>query len=349
MNLPQPRGPLGERVWAALREAPTDGSGDVIEVPLPPASASILGDDDFQLTLWVLYELHYRGFDDIPEHEWDPRIIAVRRVLESRFEEELCRCTDAYVADALAADGDLMDQVEMLVAAIGGPNLAGFIQREATADQVRDFLARRSLYHLKESDPHSFVLARIDGRAKTALSELQYDEYGAGQPDRLHARLYAEALGACGLDTRYGAYVEHTPATTLAVNNVMSLFALQRRLRGAALGHLAAFEATSSLPCRRIAAGIERVDFRMPRRRTSTSTSRPTPYTSRWRSVTCAVVWSRASPPCCPTSCSGWLAACTSTCSTASISSPTGRTGLLASSAGRRRERRRATGPRRLR
>jgi hypothetical protein len=45
----------------------------------------------------------------------------------------------------------------------------------------------------------------------------------------------------------------------LAVNNVMSLFSLQRRLRGAALGHLAAFEATSSLPCRRIAAGIERV------------------------------------------------------------------------------------------
>jgi hypothetical protein len=39
----------------------------------------------------------------------------------------------------------------------------------------------------------------------------------------------------------------------------MSLFGLQRRLRGAALGHLAAFEATSSLPCRRIAAGIERV------------------------------------------------------------------------------------------
>ena len=49
------------------------------------------------------------------------------------------------------------------------------------------------------------------------------------------------------------------PATTLAVNNLMSLFGLHRRLRGAALGHLAAFESTSSVPCRRIAAGIERV------------------------------------------------------------------------------------------
>ncbi len=34
---------------------------------------------------------------------------------------------------------------------------------------------------------------------------------------------------------------------------------LNHRLRGAALGHLCAFESTSSVPCRRIAAGIERV------------------------------------------------------------------------------------------
>jgi hypothetical protein len=49
------------------------------------------------------------------------------------------------------------------------------------------------------------------------------------------------------------------PGHTLAVNNVMSLFGLSRRLRGAALGHLAAFETTSSVPCRRIAGGIERL------------------------------------------------------------------------------------------
>jgi hypothetical protein len=100
---------------------------------------------------------------------------------------------------------------------------------------------------------------RIDGPAKVALAELQYDEYGAGRPQRLHARLFADALEACGLDRGYGAYVDRVPGHTLAVNNVMSLFALSRRLRGAALGHLAAFEATSSVPCRRIAAGIERV------------------------------------------------------------------------------------------
>jgi hypothetical protein len=39
----------------------------------------------------------------------------------------------------------------------------------------------------------------------------------------------------------------------------MSLFGLHRRLRGACMGHLAAFEMTSSLPCRRYLQGAERL------------------------------------------------------------------------------------------
>jgi hypothetical protein len=41
----------------------------------------------------------------------------------------------------------------------------------------------------------------------------------------------------------------------------MSMFALNRRLRAAHMGHLGAFEATSSLPCRRIAGGLRRLGF----------------------------------------------------------------------------------------
>jgi hypothetical protein len=103
------------------------------------------------------------------------------------------------------------------------------------------------------------VLPRVDGPVKAALAELQYDEYGGGRPQRLHATLFAKALEGCDLDARYGAYLDVTPGHTLAVNNAMSLFGLHRRLRGASLGHLAAFEATSSLPCRRIAGGIRRL------------------------------------------------------------------------------------------
>jgi hypothetical protein len=39
----------------------------------------------------------------------------------------------------------------------------------------------------------------------------------------------------------------------------MSLLGLHRRLRGAAMGHLGAFEATSSVPCRKYAGGVRRL------------------------------------------------------------------------------------------
>ena len=68
-----------------------------------------------------------------------------------------------------------------------------------------------------------------------------------------------DGLEACGLSPEYGAYIDDAPVEILEQNNAMTLFGLNRRLRGAALGHLAAFEATSSLPSRRIAQGLRRV------------------------------------------------------------------------------------------
>jgi hypothetical protein len=91
------------------------------------------------------------------------------------------------------------------------------------------------------------------------LVELQYDEYGAGDPNRLHSHLFAKGMEAAGLRAEYGAYVDEAPLEILEQNNAMSLLGLHRRWRGAALGHLAAVEATSSLPSRRMAQGLERV------------------------------------------------------------------------------------------
>jgi hypothetical protein len=73
--------------------------------------------------------------------------------------------------------------------------------------------------------------------------------------------MYGEALASLELGTDLTAYVDAADAATLASVNVMSLFALHRRLRGAALGHLAAFEATSSVPCRMIALGARRLEL----------------------------------------------------------------------------------------
>ena len=73
-------------------------------------------------------------------------------------------------------------------------------------------MQHKSIYHLKESDPQSFVLPRISGRPKVALAELQYDEYGGGRPERLHQALFAGGLEACGLSSEYGAYIDRCRA-----------------------------------------------------------------------------------------------------------------------------------------
>jgi hypothetical protein len=257
MRPPPPRGPVSAAVQAALLSDPADQ--EFLGVRLPRDLDDIFRDADLQLALWMLYEQSYRAFEGAHDHEWDPAAVAVRRRLEEAFEGQLRTATAAAVADALGAHDDVVTQIEHTIREAGGPDLARFLHREATREQMLDFLAQRSLYHLKESDPHSFVVGRVGGAAKVALAELQYDEFGAGRPDQLHSTMYANALDAAGLRCDYGAYVERVPASTLAVNNLMSLFGLNHRLRGAAVGHLACFEATSSVPCRRIAAGIERV------------------------------------------------------------------------------------------
>ena len=250
-TLPGERGAVSAHVLRMLRG---DRPG-----PLPEVAGDVLVDEDVQLALWCLFELHHRGFDDVdPDLEWDPEVIRVRRVLEAAHLAAVRDLTRERLEQVDARD-DLVDQIDTLLAVDDGPSLAEHLRRHADADQFRDFLRQRSIYHLKESDPHAFVVPRLDGTPKVALAELQYDEFGAGRPAALHSTLFADALAACGLDPTYGAYIDEARATTLAVNTTMSIFGVNRRWRGAAMGHLAAFESTSSLPCRWITAGARRL------------------------------------------------------------------------------------------
>lgn len=249
--LPQPRGPVSAAAVDVLRGRRG--------VPLPDVGPDVLGNDDVQLALWCLYEMHHRGLAGIdPEMEWDPDALRLRRALEKHHLDALRELTAARVEHVDPA-ADLPAQIDTLLQVDDGPSLAERLQRHADREEFLDFLRQRSIYHLKESDPHAFVVPRLDGAAKVALAELQYDEFGAGRPAALHSTLFAQALAACGVDASYGACIDDARATTLAVNTTMSFFGLHRRWRGAAMGHLAAFESTSSLPCRRITLGARRL------------------------------------------------------------------------------------------
>jgi len=246
MKLPTPRGPLSETLIACLR------SSDV-PVPVLPESSSW---DDRTLSLWTLHQLHYRGLDGVADElEWDPQLIRLRVELEQDLERRLRGRFTPPTGLTLVDDFfDWADQHD-------GASLAGYVHRDATREQVLEMLRERSLYHLMESDPTAWVVPRLGVRAKAALMELQYDEYGAGDPNRLHHHLFALGMEASGLDPAYGAYVDDASTEILEQNNAMTFFGLHRRLRAAALGHLAAFEATSSLPSRRMAQGLERLGF----------------------------------------------------------------------------------------
>ncbi|MDQ2661969.1 MAG: iron-containing redox enzyme family protein [Actinomycetota bacterium] len=260
MSLPRPRGPVSAALIAQLtgpEHAPV-GELAVAATEGLAASDDLLLDDDLQLALFLMYELHYGGLEGVPDTwEWDPRLLAVRGPIEREFEDAL-----RHVIPQPTATRDVPEALFALVAAADdGPGLSDFVERDATAEQVREILACRTIYTLKEADPHSWAIPRLHARAKSALVEIQADEYGGGRAERLHATIFAQALRGAGLDDRYGAYADHVPVEVYTSMNLMSLFGLHRRLRGAIVGHLAAYEMTSSLPCRAYANGLRRLGF----------------------------------------------------------------------------------------
>jgi hypothetical protein len=263
MLLPEARGALCDSLFSVLRDDNFDDNDALDRVRNATAVAlagctDILRDDDLQCALFVLYELHYRGVEGVHDGwEWHPQLIAIRAMIEDVFEATLRavvpqpqrpRPDRQSVADALFA----------LTSADTGPSLSRYVANTASDEQLHEFLIQRSIYQLKEADPHSWAIPRLGGVAKAALVEIEADEYGGGRPERMHAVIFAGTMHGLGLDSNYGAYLDVVPAITLASANMMSLFGLHRRLRGAIVGHLAAFEMTSSIPNRFYGNGFRR-------------------------------------------------------------------------------------------
>ncbi|MFE5521494.1 iron-containing redox enzyme family protein [Streptomyces virginiae] len=247
-HLVQGRGELSCAVTDALRSGgpPRCAPGAVLE-------ADPWG-EDLQLALYLLYELHYRGFDDVDNAcEWDPDLLRLRQAMEAHFLDALrTELSDAprTVEDAFAPL--LVEPVDL------SGSLSHRLETRGELWQLREYAALRSLYHLKEADPHVWVIPRLTGRAKAAMVAIEYDEFGAGRAERIHAQLFADLMSDLRLDPTYGRYLDQTPAPLLAIVNLMSLFGLHRALRGALVGHFACVEVTSSPGSRRLAKAMRR-------------------------------------------------------------------------------------------
>lgn len=244
-ELPTGRGEISAAVIALLRNSGAAPSAETVSAADPYG-------DDLQLALYLCYEPHYRGFAGVAaEREWDPGLLAVRAALEARFLAALRR--DATRHDDL---GEAL--AEILTEPVDGTGVSHFLRDKGELWQLREYAAQRSLYHLKEADPHIWVLPRLRGRAKAGMAAIQFDEYGGGRAERMHQRLYADLMTDLDLDPAYGHYLEAGTAEILATVNLMSLLGLHRALRGALVGHFATIEITSSPGSRRIAEAMER-------------------------------------------------------------------------------------------
>jgi hypothetical protein len=246
--LPAARGPLSEAVIESLRR---DERGDFPELR-EVAEADPFG-EDVQLALHLCYELHYQGFPGVdPDWEWDPELLRLRAAMERVFLAGL----RAAVAGGDDVQGELDD---LLVEPIDGTGVSHYLAETGEWWQLGEYLTHRSIYHLKEADPHAWVIPRLRGRAKAALVAVEFDEFGGGRAERVHAKLYADLMDAAGLDAGYLHYLDKVPACMLAVVNLMSLFGLHRRLRGALVGHFAAAEITTAPSAIRMERALDRL------------------------------------------------------------------------------------------
>ncbi len=211
---------------------------------------------DVQLALYLCYELHYRGFAGVDAGwEWNPGLLYLRGRLEDVFLDDIRRA----VGDLEPDTGALAELDTLCIEPVDGSGLSYFLRDEGSWEQMREYFAHRSLYHLKEGDPHAWAIPRLSGQAKASFVAVEFDEFGAGRGARVHQQLFADLLDAADLDSTYLGYLDDVPAPTLAVVNLMSLFGLHRRLRGAAVGHFAATEVTSPPGSRRMVQALERL------------------------------------------------------------------------------------------
>ena len=255
IELPQPRGPLSEQLFDALEGPPHArlAAPGLVDSPDP------LADEDLQLALYVSYELHYTAIQGVDERwEWSPSLLSFRGALERPFEEAVAELVPPAEEAELESVGEALGAI---VADDPGPPLSRYLETQGTREQMLEHVVHRSAYQLKESDPHSWAIPRLSPRPKAALLEVQFDEYGGGSSERMHSVLFANAMKGLGLDSGYGGYLDRWPGITMATVNLMTGLGLHRRRRGAIVGHLAAFEMTSSIPNRRYGNALRRLGY----------------------------------------------------------------------------------------
>jgi len=182
------------------------------------------------------------------DNQHDMTIAAILLELERGFERALARVP---LPDDLPADPDafaawLSDlALHRDLPSLPPTGMPQYLREEITLEQLKEIVAQRSLFFLKEPDPWAMVIPSLKGPAKAGLLDLLLDEYGWGRYDHMHSTVYADLMERLGLDTGYDHYRPRVSWQFLANMNLQGLYARHRRLCHRMYGYIYLVEADS--------------------------------------------------------------------------------------------------------
>jgi hypothetical protein len=217
-------------------------------------------------TLYHLYSQAMWSPVDAPRHnEHDLTLAAVLLELEHGFQRQLGRVPmpDDPPPDAEAFAAWLSD-LALVNPPLDDPGFGPYLRDHATLDQLREIVAQRSLFFLKEPDPWAMVIPSLRGEAKAGLIDVLLDEYGWGRYDHMHSTVYERLMDRLGLETGYDAYLERTSWQFLAIMNYQGMLARHRRLCRRMYGYIYLVEAESPAAMRTYLATYDRLGVTDP-------------------------------------------------------------------------------------
>lgn len=179
-------------------------------------------------------------------NEHHPVIVAARDRIDEAFEASLARTPlpEEPPADVDAFATWLADLA--LEREVHPPSGMGeYLRRHASLEEMREIVAQRSLFFLREPDPWIQALPTLHGPAKAGLIDLLLDEYGWGRLEHLHSTIYAELMQRLGLDTTPEAYADSVAWPFLAILNYQAMVGHRHRLTARLYGYIYLLEADS--------------------------------------------------------------------------------------------------------
>ena len=203
---------------------------------------------------------HARLHPCLPSEDWERNLTAMRKVelVEARFVEEERAATRAQLRD-LPGDRDSFIEWFVKLKETGPGQYDPFfdyLAEQADLSELKFFIKQEYCGEVGFDDLIAMTQIRFPVRAKVELARNFWDEQGEGRLEDTHGPLYSDMAHELG--------VRDTPDSellweTLAVANLLTALACNRRYAWHSLGALSVIEMTSPTRASRVVRGLERV------------------------------------------------------------------------------------------